>query len=72
LTDFALPVSLDKFTKQSEKIFLIQSKDDPVVRFEQLGKYKQALPNAREIIFDGREYFNQEIFPEIIDLIESI
>lgn len=72
LTDFALPTSLDNFATQSEKIFLIQSKDDPVVPFEQLGKYKQTLPNAREIIFDGREHFNQETFPEIIDLIKSI
>lgn len=72
LTDFALPASLDKFAKQSEKIFLIQSKDDPVVSFEQLGKYKKALPNAKDIVFDQREHFNQETFPEIIDLIKSI
>jgi predicted alpha/beta hydrolase family esterase len=72
LSGFVLPASLNKFAEQSEKIFLIQSKDDPIVLFEQLGKYKKLLPNAKEIILDGRGHFNQESFPEIIDLIKSL
>lgn len=72
LIDFALPVSLEKFVKQSKNIFLIHSKDDPVVPFDQLRKYQQALPNAKEIVFNDREHFNQEVFPEIIDLIKSL
>ncbi len=72
LTDFILPTSLIKFTEQSKKIFLIQSKDDSVVSFKHLGKYKQALLNSKEIILNKREHFNQEVFPEIIDLIKSI
>lgn len=72
LSDFKLPSSLSKFAKQSGEIYLIQSKDDPVVSFEQLGKYKNALPNAKTIIFENREHFKQETFPEIIELIKKI
>lgn len=72
LVDFALPSSLTKFTQQGGKIYLLHSKDDPVVLLEQVEKYKQALPNAETIIFDNKEHFNQEIFPEIIELIKSV
>jgi len=72
LIDFALPSSLAKFTEQSGKIYLVHSKDDPVVPFTQLKKYQQSLPHAETIIFENREHFNQETFPEIIELIKSI
>ena len=72
LIDFALPSSLAKFTEQSGKIYLVHSKDDPVVPFTQLKKYQQALPNAETVVFKNREHFNQETFPEIIELIKSI
>ena len=72
LIDFALPTSLAKFTEQSGKIYLVHSKDDPVVPFTQLKKYRQALPSAETIVFENREHFNQETFPEIIELIKSI
>lgn len=72
LADFILPAFLVKFAQQSEKIYLIYSKDDSEVLFGQLKKYKQALLNAKEIIFNNRGHFNQEIFPEIIELIKSI
>ena len=72
LTDFKLPASLKKFAKQGGEIYLIQSKDDPSVPFEQLEKYKQALPSVKTMIFDDREHFNQETFPEIIQLIKQL
>jgi len=72
LTDFKLPSSLAKFAKQSGMIYLIQSKDDPVVPFAQLAKYKKALPNSEIITFDDRQHFNQETFPEIIELIKRL
>jgi len=72
LTDFALPLSLEKFAKQSSKIFLLHSKDDPVVPFLQHAKYQDKLPSAETIVFENREHFNQEMFPEIIKLIKSI
>lgn len=72
LGDFTLSASLEKFSGQVEKIYLIFSQDDPVVPFTQLGKYRKALPNSEEIIFTDRQHFNQESFPEIIELIKKI
>ncbi len=72
LAGFKLFSSLERFSKQGGKIYLIQSKDDPEVLFEQLEKYKQALPNAKTLIFNDREHFKQETFPEIIKLIRNL
>jgi len=72
LASFRLPKSLEKFAEQGGIIYLVQSKDDPSVPFEQLEKYKQALPSAKTMIFDNREHFNQETFPEIIQLIKQL
>lgn len=72
LEDFGLLPSLKKFTKQVAKIYLIHSKNDPVVPFAQLAKYQKSLPNAEVFTFENREHFNQETFPEIIKIIKSI
>jgi len=72
LGDFRLPGSLSKFSKQSEIIYLIQSKDDPVVPFVEFEKYKKALPQAKTMIFDSRGHFNQEAFPEIVNIIKTL
>ena len=72
LADFKLPPSLGKFAKQGGMIYLFHSYDDPVVPFEQLGKYKKALPNAKITALNGREHFNQEAFPEIVKLIRTL
>jgi len=72
LADFRLSSSLVKFGEQGGVIYLIQSKDDPFISLDQLTKYKKALPHAKMIIFDNREHFNQETFPEIIELINKI
>jgi len=72
LADFNLSPSLEKFAEQGGTIYLIQSKNDPSVPFEQLGKYKKALPNAKTMIFENRGHFKQETFPEIIRLIKKL
>lgn len=72
LADFNLPKSLEKFAQQSEQIYLFQSKDDPVVSILQVKKYKETLPEAKEIILDGKGHFNDENFPEIVEIIESV
>jgi len=72
LASFALPSLFVKFTKQCQRIYLIQSKDDPVVPFEHIKKYRRALPNAETMIFENRGHFNQETFPEIIGLIRKL
>jgi len=66
LVDFALAEPLDKLREQGGKIFLYHSEDDPVVPFNNLKKYKKALPNATARIFKNREHFQQEELPEIV------
>lgn len=66
LEDFRLPDDLRKFAEQGGDIFLYHSKDDKVVPFENLEKYRAQLPAARVVEFEDREHFNQKEFPEII------
>jgi len=72
LGDFVLPKSLDRLNKQGGKIFIYQSKDDPVVPYSHLGKYKKALPNAIIREFKKRGHFDQPKFPELIKDIKSL
>lgn len=72
LAFFKLPFSLKKFSEQADKIYLIHSKDDFVVPFEDLKKYKKVLADAEIMIFDDREHFNQDTFPELVRLIRTL
>ena len=72
LGDFILPPSLKKITEQVKNVCLIYSKDDKVVPFKQVNKYKKALPGSKTLIFTDRNHFNQETFPELLKLIKNI
>lgn len=72
LIDFKLPNSLLNISKQCKNIYLIQSKDDNIVPFDQVFEYKELLPKAEIIIFEDRGHFSQETFPEIVELIKQI
>ncbi len=72
LADFALPKSLSKFEKQAGKIFIYQSKDDPVVPFADFKKYRKNLKGAVGRTFANRGHFNQETFPELVKDIKSL
>lgn len=72
LGDFSLPKSLSKLNKQGGKIFLYQSKDDLIVPYSHLEKYKKALPNAIIREFKNRGHFNQPKFPELIKDIKKL
>jgi len=72
LTDFKLPASLKKIEKQANKIFLYHSKDDSVVPFSDLGKYANKLPGAKKIIFEDRDHFSQEEFPELVEKLKKV
>lgn len=72
LHEFAISNDLVGFTEQSERIFLYQSEDDPVVAFTELAKYQACLPGATVRIFKDREHFNQESLPEILTDIRSL
>ena len=71
LNDFALIGSLKKITEQVGKIYLFHSKDDPVVPFDQVNKYKNIFPGSEIIVFTDRQHFNQEHFPELVELLKK-
>ncbi|MDP3962697.1 MAG: hypothetical protein Q8Q03_02425 [bacterium] len=48
-------------------MYLYRSKDDPVVPFSALDKFKEALPQAHTRIFENRKHINQEEFPELVE-----
>jgi hypothetical protein len=72
LCDFILPKSLSRLQKQGDKIFLYHSKDDSVVPFADLEKYKQAIPGAKAVIFKNKGHFDQAEFSELIRNIRNL
>lgn len=46
--------------------------NDPVVKFTELTKFQEKLPNAKFTILDNRGHFNQPHFPEIISDITAL
>jgi hypothetical protein len=72
LVDFTLNTPLTKFAKQGGNILLYHSKNDPIVAFDDLGRYSQELPNATLRIFEDRGHFNSETFPEIVEDIKKL
>jgi predicted alpha/beta hydrolase family esterase len=72
LASFTLKNPLSNLAKQGGIIYIIHSKDDPVVPFEQSIKYEEALPQANKLVFNNKGHFNQETFPEIVKLIKTL
>lgn len=72
LADFNLPSELTNFQEQGGEIFIYQSKDDPVVPFADLDKYRKALPAANIKIFEDRGHFSQSELPELVEQIKSL
>lgn len=71
LPEFAIATSLAGFARQGGEIFLYHSKDDPVVPFAELARYRAELPDARVRVFEDRQHFNQETFPELVRDIQN-
>ena len=72
LVDFNIETNLGKFEEQGGKIFLYHSKDDEVVPFSNCERYQKELPEAQYNIFEDRQHFNQNEFPEIVEDIRSL
>jgi predicted alpha/beta hydrolase family esterase len=72
LIEFAPAPSLERFAKQGGEIFLYHSKDDPVVPFSEFVKYQKVLPKAHVQIFEDRQHFNQEEFPELVEDLKKV
>lgn len=69
--DFVLGESLENISQQCEIIHLYQSEDDPVVPYDEVERYKKALPMAEMHIFKDRGHFLQEDFPELLEEIKK-
>lgn len=69
LHSFSLPENLDL---QTDKVYLYHSKDDRVVPFRSLDKFKNKFPNAIARVFEDRGHINQEEFPELIKDIRGL
>lgn len=70
--DFLRPKTMDRLMRQGGKIFLYQSKDDPLVRFLDFQKYQKMLPGAVMRVFRKKGHFNQPGFPELVRDIRSL
>lgn len=57
--------------KSAEQIHLMHSRDDFVVPFTELAKFRADLPTAQVHIFDDRNHFLDEDFPELINLLKQ-
>jgi len=72
IASFALPPSLEAVTKQAKNIYIFHSADDEVVPVSHLAEYEKLLPTAQVKIFANHGHFNQEEFPELVELIQSL
>ena len=57
--------------KSAQDIHLFHSKDDPVVPFDELAKFQADIPDAVSHIFEDRGHFNDETFPELLDILKQ-
>jgi len=72
ITHFRPPRTLTRFKTQGGKIFLYHSRDDKVVPFTELEKYKKALPGAVVRDTNGYNHFEADHFPQILRDIRAL
>lgn len=70
LSEFSPGPLLERLQKNSKEVYLIHSKDDTVVPYSHLGRYRDKLPKAKVTIFDDRGHFNQTAFPELVEIVK--
>jgi predicted alpha/beta hydrolase family esterase len=68
---FNLLEPIGSVSERPGKIFIYHSHDDPLVPFADAEKYHAALPGSELLMFDDREHFLQESFPELVDRIRA-
>ena len=72
LGDFAYEQkNIKNLAHQAEEIIIWHSKDDPVVPFHHSEKIKAELPDAKLMVFEEKQHFNQAEFPELIQSIQN-
>ncbi len=66
VADFFLGETLEKISDQTKNIYFYFSKDDPLVPFSEMDKFKKQIPEAKFEVFENRGHFKQSEFPELI------
>jgi predicted alpha/beta hydrolase family esterase len=73
LVEFAIERSLKQFAEQGGEMFFYHSKDDPIVEFSELEKYRKELPTAHFKTFEDRQHFHKtDEFPELVADIKKL
>ena len=72
LEGFKLGDDLEGISKQVAKIFILHSKDDPVVPISDSDEYASRLPDAELVLFEDKGHFNTEEFSGLVYLIKAL
>jgi predicted alpha/beta hydrolase family esterase len=71
--EFALPPDFGVRLRDVSPLYFYHSRDDSEVPFENLERYRRALPHAIVRVLDGRGHeFAQPQFPELVDDIRRL
>ncbi|MEK7510789.1 MAG: alpha/beta fold hydrolase [Patescibacteria group bacterium] len=70
--DFNIIEPFDKFLAQGGEIYLYHSPNDEVVPFSNFERYVRDLPGAHAVVLEGRGHFNEQTFPELVEMIKSL
>ena len=69
---FKLKKDLSLLEKNSRKLYLMFSKDDPIIPISHVEKFREKLKKANIIIYDSKVgHFKISKFPEIVKMIKS-
>lgn len=70
--DFVFDIDdVHELAEKVSSIVMLHSKDDFVVPYEHVLKFKEALPGAEVVTFEDKNHFLIEEFPEIIEKIKT-
>jgi len=72
LEGFKLGDDLEGISKQVAEIFILHSKDDPVVPISDSDEYASRLPDAELVLFEDKGHFNTEEFSGLVYLIKDL
>ncbi|MFA6158486.1 MAG: alpha/beta hydrolase [Candidatus Paceibacterota bacterium] len=64
--------NLARLGAQAERIFILHSKDDPIMPFVHAERYHRALPHSVFVQFKDRHHFIGGKFPEIMKMIRKV
>jgi predicted alpha/beta hydrolase family esterase len=70
LGDFKIS-SANKLQLAAQELHLLYSEDDPVVPYSELDAYRDDLPQAHVHTFNNKQHFNDQEFPEILEIIRG-